>query len=89
MKTLTNSTCTRSRIRIFLLLPIIGQFFSRDQLSLERGKIGLNIGFMGGGGGVDETIFNITAGFKSKFYSNRRVSEYSNKLFEEGCWKDF
>jgi hypothetical protein len=35
------------------------------------------------------TIFRITAGFRSKFHRNRRVSECRNKLFEEGYWKDF
>ncbi len=35
------------------------------------------------------TIFRITAGFRSKFHSNRLVSECRNKLFEEGYWKDF
>jgi hypothetical protein len=38
---------------------------------------------------VYRTIFRITAGFWSKFYSNRRLSECRSKLFEEGYWKDF
>jgi hypothetical protein len=35
------------------------------------------------------TIFRITAGFRSKFYSNNGVSECRNKPIEEGYWKDF
>jgi hypothetical protein len=88
MKTLTNSeTCTISRIKILLRLTIsvIGQFSPRYHLLLDRGKVGLNTHVMGG----YRTIFRITAGFRSKFHSNRRVSECHNKLFEEGYWKDF
>jgi hypothetical protein len=35
------------------------------------------------------TIFRITSGSRSKFYSNRRVFEFRNKLFEEDYWQDF
>jgi hypothetical protein len=38
---------------------------------------------------ISGTIFRITAGFRSKFYSNKRVSECDNRLIEEGYWKDF
>jgi hypothetical protein len=51
MKTLTNSaTCTVSWIKILLRLTIsaIGQFFPRDHLLLDRGKVGLNTKVMGG-----------------------------------------
>ena len=88
MKTLTNSeTCTISRIKILLRLTIsvIGQFSPRYHLLLDRGKVGLNTHVMGG----YRTIFRITAGLRSKFHSNRRVSECHSKLFEEGYWKDF
>jgi hypothetical protein len=46
VKTLTNSeTCTLSRIKILprLTISVIGQFFPRDHLLLDRGKVGLNM----------------------------------------------
>jgi len=51
MKTLTNTeACTESRHRILprLTICVIGWFPPRDHLSLDRGKVGLNIHVMGG-----------------------------------------
>jgi hypothetical protein len=46
--------------------------------------VGLNIQYISWA--VYRTIFRIIAGFWSKFYSNGRLSECRNKLFEEGHW---
>ncbi len=85
MKTLTNSeTCSESLIRILLRLTIsvIGRFSPLDHLSLDKAKEGLNKH-------VTEQFSEFTTGFQSKYYNKKRLSECRNKLFEEGCQKDF
>jgi hypothetical protein len=38
---------------------------------------------------VPKAASEFFSGLPYPFYSNRRVSECSNKLFEKGYWKDF
>jgi hypothetical protein len=84
MKTLANSeTCTESRIA--------SEFFSGLRVMVGFLHVITNhwTGQIYMSWAVYGTIFRITAGHRSKFHSNRWVSECHNKLFEEGYWKDY
>jgi hypothetical protein len=72
-----NTYESRIRIPLWLTISVIGRFSPRDHLPLDRGKVGLNIhawAFYG-------TVYRIKSGFRSEFYSNRRLSECRNIHF--------
>jgi hypothetical protein len=50
LASMNTETCTESRHRILarLTISVIGWFSPRDHLSLDKGKVGLNIHVMGG-----------------------------------------
>ncbi len=84
---MNSETFSSSRIRIPLRLNIsvISRLSPRIISHWTREKLAdIHMAWA-----VNETIFRVTAGFQSRFYSNRRFSECRNKLLEEGYLRIF
>jgi hypothetical protein len=90
LKTITNTeTCTESCHRILpgLTISVIGWFVISVITSLGQGK-SLPKSTCHGRFPIFQNNFNHIL-VTEQAYSNRRVSECRNKLFEEGYWKEF